>query len=127
VTATEVGIITTDAARLAAFYEAGLGFSVEAVYEFPRGSIYRLRRDLARCKLFQPVTGAADRPAAQNFYAFCGIGYGALLVDDAEAEVARACAHGATLLEGVVSHRPGARYALIEDPEGNTWEVLEEA
>ncbi len=126
-TAVEVGIVTTDAARLAAFYEAGLGFSVEAVYDFPQGSVYRLRRDGARCKLFQPATAVRDKPPAEHFSSYRGIGYGALLVDDAEAEVARACAHGATLLEGVISHRPGARYALIEDPDGNAWEVLEEA
>jgi hypothetical protein len=26
----------------------------------------------------------------------------------------------------VVAHRPGARYALLRDPEGNVWEILEE-
>jgi catechol 2,3-dioxygenase-like lactoylglutathione lyase family enzyme len=126
VTSAEVGIVTGDARRLAAFYEAGLGFTLDAVHEFPLGAVYRLRRDGARCKLFEPAEGARDRPAAAHFYSFRGLAYGALLVDDAEGEVARACAHGATLLEGVIAHRPGARYALIEDPEGNAWEILEE-
>jgi hypothetical protein len=26
----------------------------------------------------------------------------------------------------VVAHRPGARFALVRDPQGNVWEVLEE-
>jgi catechol 2,3-dioxygenase-like lactoylglutathione lyase family enzyme len=125
-TAVEVGIVTTDARRLAAFYQAGLGFSLESVFDFPRGSVYRLRRDAARCKLFQPAADVRDKPPAETFFAFRGIGYGALLVDDADAEVARARAEGATVLEGPIAHRPGARYALIEDPDGNVWEILEE-
>jgi uncharacterized glyoxalase superfamily protein PhnB len=40
--------------------------------------------------------------------------------------VDRAVAHGAEALVDVVAHRPGARYALIRDPQGNVWEILQE-
>jgi predicted enzyme related to lactoylglutathione lyase len=122
----EVGIVTTDAETLAAFYTAGLGFSVEAVHTFAAGSVHRLRRGDARCKLFQPSAGLEPRSAPEPWYARPGIVYGALLVDDAGAEVERARAAGGDVLHSVESHRPGARYALIRDPEGNVWEILEE-
>ena len=122
----EVGIVTADAETLADFYTAGLGFTVEAVHTFAAGSVHRLRRGEARCKLFQPAAGVEERPAPEPWYARPGIVYGALLVDDAGAEVERARAAGADVLHAVESHRPGARYALIRDPEGNVWEILEE-
>ena len=122
----EVGIVARDAARLAAFYCEGLGFEVDTVVELPQGSVTRLRRAGARCKLFQPAEGVTERPAADPWFAHPGITYAALLVDDAEAEVARARSAGAEVVTEVVAHRPGARYALLRDPEGNVWEILEE-
>lgn len=123
----EVGIVARDAGRLARFYGEGLGFEVVSVFEFPQGTVTRLRRGAARCKLFQPAEGVSDRPPAEPWHAHPGIAYGALLVDDAEAEVARARAAGAEILVEVVAHRPGARYAFLRDPEGNPWEILEES
>ena len=125
-TALEVGIVARDAARLTTFYVDGLGFTVETVYEFPRGSVHRLCRETARCKLFQPATPLAERPSFEPWYACPGTGYAALLVRSAEEEVERACSAGAVVLEELVSHRPGALYALISDPEGNIWEILQE-
>ena len=40
--------------------------------------------------------------------------------------VVRALAQVADLEADVIAHRPGARYALLRDPEGNVWEILEE-
>jgi len=125
-TAAEVGLVVRDAARLAAFYRDGLGFAVVSVFEFPQGSVTRLRRDDARCKLFQPSDDVGERPRSDPWFTQQAVGYAALLVDDAEAEVARARAAGAEIVTDVVAHRPGARYALLRDPEGNVWEILEE-
>jgi predicted enzyme related to lactoylglutathione lyase len=122
----EVGIVARDGERLARFYGDGLGFVVESTYEFPQGTVRRLRRGPARCKLFQPAEGAAERPHADPWYSLPGAAYAALLVDDADAEVARARAAGAEILVEPMSHRPGARYSLLRDPEGNVWEILEE-
>jgi catechol 2,3-dioxygenase-like lactoylglutathione lyase family enzyme len=122
----EVGIVTDDAARLVAFYRAGLGFEVDAVHTFARGTVHRLRRGQARCKLFEPSMVTVDRAAADPWYRARGTSYAALLVEDADAEVARARAAGAEILEEVAAHRQGARYALLRDPAGNVWEILEE-
>jgi hypothetical protein len=92
----EVGIVTGAAASLARFYVEGLGFAEEAEYTFPRGTVHRLRRGNARCKLFEPAGGVLDRPSADSWYAYGGTSYGALLVVDAIREVERAVAAGAT-------------------------------
>jgi catechol 2,3-dioxygenase-like lactoylglutathione lyase family enzyme len=122
----ELGIVARDAVALAEFYVDGLGFEVVAHYTFPQGSVHRLRRGPARCKLFQPADPVLDRPAGDTWHSYRGVTYGALLVTDADAEVARARAAGAEVLQEPISHRPGARYSLLADPEGNIWEILEE-
>ncbi|MCU1391374.1 MAG: Glyoxalase/bleomycin resistance protein/dioxygenase [Ilumatobacteraceae bacterium] len=123
----EVGIVSDDAAGLAAFYRDGFGFTVERVLQFPQGTVHRLRRDDACCKIYQPAEGAADRPAAEPWHANAGICYAALHVDDASAEVARAVRAGGSVLVPLSNHRPGAWFALVADPDGNVWEVLQEA
>ncbi|MCU1400007.1 MAG: Glyoxalase/bleomycin resistance protein/dioxygenase [Acidimicrobiales bacterium] len=125
-TTLEVGIVTVDAAALAAFYRDGFGFTVERVLEFPQGTVHRLRRDDACCKIYQPAAGAADRLTAEPWHANAGICYAALHVDDARAEVARAVGAGGSVLVPLSNHRPGAWFALVADPEGNVWEVLQE-
>ena len=125
-TTLEIGIVTDAADRLVAFYRDGFGFSVERSLTFPQGTVHRLRCGQARCKIFQPESGAEHRPPAEPWHRYRGIGYGALHVDDAEATVLAAVAAGATVVMPVTSHRPGARAALLADPDGNVWEVLEE-
>jgi catechol 2,3-dioxygenase-like lactoylglutathione lyase family enzyme len=123
----ELGLVTDDADRLLAFYTDGFGFELERSLTFPQGVVHRLRRDAACLKLFQPAEGAEARPPSEPWHRFGGITYGALHVDDAEATVAGAVAAGAGVLMALTSHRPGAKAALVTDPDGNVWEVLEES
>ena len=122
----EAGILSGDGAALAGFLVDGLGFTLLTTFDFPQGTVRRLRRDRARCKVFQPADGVEALPPADPWHGRGGFGYAALLVDDARTLVDRAAAHGAEVLTDVVSHRPGARYALLRDPQGNVWEILEE-
>ena len=126
-TALEAGIVSADAVRLAEFYRDGLGFTIENVFEFPQGSVHRLRRDEARLKIHRPVGGVEHRPAPDPWFRYGGHCYAALHVDDAAAEVARAASAGASVLVAVTNHRPGAWFGLIADPEGNVWEILQES
>lgn len=123
--AVEIGIVSTDAASLEPFYVQGLGFEVEATFTFERGSLRRLKRDDARCKIFEPVAPPSHQGGGP-IGSRAGIAYAALHVADLEPEVAAVLAAGGSLIEGPVAHRPGARYALIADPDGNVWELLEE-
>ncbi len=126
-TSVELGLVTDDAERLVAFYVAGLGFQVQRVLHFPQGDVHRLRCDDAQLKIYQPASGAEHRASPEPWHRYRATGYGALHVDDAESVVERAVAGGATVITTLTSHRPGAKFALICDPDGNVWEILQES
>ena len=122
----EAGIITADGAALAAFYVTGLGFTEDVVLTFAQGTVRRMSRDQARLKLYQPADGALAPPRPEPWHRDRGFGYAALQVDDIAAVVTAAVSHGASVIAPITPHRPGARFALLADPDGNVWEILEE-
>lgn len=81
----------------------------------------------ARAKVFVPAAPPPGGDAAAAWPDRAGFAYAALLVPDAAAALERAVAAGASVLAPVTAHRPGARMALVRDPQGNVWELLEEA
>ena len=122
----EAGIITAAAGPLLAFYRDGFGFELDSTREFPQGTVHRMRRGDAHIKLYQPAGGARPAPRPEPWHAEEGLTYAALHVDDAAAVLDQAVRAGASVLVEVTAHRPGARFALITDPQGNVWELLEE-
>lgn len=122
----EPGIVTADGAALAVFYCEALGFSVDAVLTFPQGEVRRLRRGEARLKLYQPAADRSIGPSPGEWPDRAGWAYAALHVADASAEVEAVRAGGGTVITEVTNHRPGACFALVSDPEGNVWELLQE-
>lgn len=127
VVSASVGIVTDDAGELLAFYRAGLGFALESSSELPQGTVHRLRRGQARCKLYVPVRAARRETRPDPWHAAVGMAYAALHVPDVEVAAAAARAAGAEVLHPPTAHRPGAAYALIRDPQGNVWELLQDA
>ena len=123
----EAGIVTPAADRLLDFYLDGLGFEVVTTMTFPQGTVHRLRRGDARVKLYQPSGGTRVVPRPRPWHAADGFAYACLHVDDLDHELDRVVRAGAEVLDGPTNHRPGARFALVADPEGNVWELLEEA
>ena len=125
VRALEAGLITADGERLACFYVDALGFTVDRTLEFPQGTVRRLSHGTALLKIFEP----ADAPmplADQPWNAGSGFRYAALHVVDAVSAVAAITAHGGTIVADVSTHRPGACFALVTDPDGNVWEIRQE-
>ncbi|MGV3760624.1 MAG: VOC family protein [Actinomycetota bacterium] len=115
-----------DPDRLARFLVDGLGFVADGGHRFPQGEVRRFRRDDARCKVFSPTAGAPAAEGGEGWPTHAGFAYAALLVPDADAALAQAVQAGATVMAELVAHRPGARMAMVRDPEGNVWELLEE-
>lgn len=122
----EAGIVTADADELARFYTDGLRFGLDRRLDFPQGLVIRLRSGDAGLKLFQPA--ALPRPGSRPtpWHAEDGFAYAALHVDDVDTVIPDVSAAGGTVLTPPTTHRPGARFALIADPEGNVWELLAE-
>ncbi|MDZ7675782.1 MAG: VOC family protein [Acidimicrobiales bacterium] len=125
-TALSAGIVTDQPDELLSFYGDALGLEVESSSEFPQGSIHRLRRGDARLKLYTPVDAVARTGRPDPWYRAAGFAYAALLLDDVEAAAASVERAGGEILVAPTSHRPGAVYALIADPQGNVWELLQE-
>jgi len=123
----EAGIVTGDVDVLADFYRDGMGFGVDSDTSFPQGRVVRMSRGAAHIKLYAPTEPPRPPTPRDVWHAEAGFTYASLLVDDAESFSAAAAAFGATVLTPVTAHRPGARFALLADPQGNVWEILQES
>ena len=126
----EAGLVGRDEPTLCAFYTDVLGFAVVERHSFAVGTVCRLARGDARIKIFFP-SAAVDPPvAADPWFRPGGWRYAALAVErvaDVDALAAAAVAARGQVLLAPADHRPGARMAMITDPEGNAWELLAEA
>lgn len=127
VNSASVGIVTDDPDELLTFYEAAFGFTVVSSSEFPQGAVHRLRAGDAHLKLYAPADGAAAPDRPEPWFRDRGMAYAALHVADAAVLADAARAAGGVVLTEPVSHRPGAVYALVRDPQGNVWELLQES
>jgi predicted enzyme related to lactoylglutathione lyase len=126
----EAGIVARDVESLRDFYTRVMGFAVVDRLDAEAGTVYKLRRGAARLKLFAPVGAVAPAAAAEPWFRSGGWRYAALYLerlDDVDALGAAVEAAGGRVLIAPVNHRPGARMALVCDPEENAWELLAEA
>lgn len=125
-TTLSAGIVTDDPDELIAFYGAAFGFEVDSTSAFPQGDVHRLRCEDAQLKLYAPAAGAAHPTRPDPWFRDRGFAYAALHRRDAAATVADVRRAGGVVLTEPVAHRPGAVYALVQDPQGNVWELLQE-
>jgi uncharacterized glyoxalase superfamily protein PhnB len=128
--ALEAGLVGRDEQVLIAFYTDVIGFELTGRLQFDVGVVCKLRRGAARLKIFFP-RASVDRPATiEPWFRPGGWRYAALnleRLEDVDALAAAAVASGCGVLLEPSSHRPGARAAMIIDPEGHAWELLAEA
>lgn len=125
----EAGIVGRDPEVLERFYTEVMGFAVVHRLHFDEfGTVLRLARDAAGLKLFFPAGAEVDPPRDDDpWYRAGGFRYAALSLDSPTAvdELAAAvAAGGGRVLIEPREHRPGARMALVTDPEGNPWELI---
>lgn len=128
-TALEAGIVARDLEVLERFYTEVFGFSPVARLQFDElGTVVRLARGAAGLKLYAPAGIALDPPRHDDpWYRAGGFRYAALVLDtpDEVDALETACgAAGGRVLLGAHEHRPGARMALVTDPEDNPWELI---
>jgi catechol 2,3-dioxygenase-like lactoylglutathione lyase family enzyme len=126
----EAGLVARDLEALGAFYTSVMGFQLVDRFDHAAGTVCKLRRGHARLKLFSSAAGVDPVAETEPWYRPGGWRYAALYLDAHAAVDALAtamAAAGGRVLIAPVDHRPGARMALVTDPEGNAWEVLAEA
>jgi uncharacterized glyoxalase superfamily protein PhnB len=128
--ALEAGLVGRDEQRLYAFYTRVLGFELVDRLEFGAGTVCKLRRDAARLKIFFPAEAVDPVATTEPWFGPGGWRYAALnleRLEEVDELVAAVEAADGRVLIAPASHRPGARMAMVCDPEGNAWELLAQA
>jgi catechol 2,3-dioxygenase-like lactoylglutathione lyase family enzyme len=128
--ALEAGIVGRDEVILCEFYTRVMGFALVERMEHAAGTVYKFRRGgEARLKIFFSADAVDPVAPIQPWFKPGGWRYAALYLDalaDVDALAAAVDASDGEVLIAPTNHRPGARMALVCDPEGNAWELIAE-
>ena len=117
--------MTDDAARALAFWRDTLGLVPDGELPFPGvGIVHRLRCGASTVKLLALEKPPAARAPRGGFSAATGLRYCTLTVANLDALVDECRARGYAIPVPVRPLRPGARVAMVEDPDGNTVELI---
>jgi catechol 2,3-dioxygenase-like lactoylglutathione lyase family enzyme len=123
--AIDLGVVTADGERALAFYRDTLGLSVDGEIPVPgMGLIKRLPCGDSVIKLFILDRAPPLRTATGGFSRQTGFRYCTLEVENLD-EVVGACRRdGHPIPVEIRDLRPGVRVAMVEDPDGNTIELM---
>jgi catechol 2,3-dioxygenase-like lactoylglutathione lyase family enzyme len=123
---TEVGLVAaTD--DLVAFYRDVFGLDVLEPRKLPTGVVHRLGHGDAMLKILVPATPpASPPPPPDQFWDVAGMRYFTLWVDTLDTVAPRCAQHGGVVTFGPIELRPGVHTMLVQDPDGNVVEVMEE-
>jgi catechol 2,3-dioxygenase-like lactoylglutathione lyase family enzyme len=120
----EIGIIVRDAEKSLAFYRDILGLEYVGDLTFPGNHMWRFQAGKSIVKLLaQDPPPQESNPAGDA--SASGLRYFSLFVANIDEVVADVEAAGATVAIAVTEFQPGARFAMVEDPEGNRIELLD--
>ena len=119
----EIGIVVRDADKSLAFYRDVLGLEYLGDLTFPGNHMWRFQAGKSVVKLLaQDPTPEAANPAGD--VPASGFRYLSLFVANIDEVVADVEAAGCPIAIPVTEFQPGARFAFVEDPEGNRIELL---
>lgn len=123
----DLGIVVRDIDACLPFYRDAVGLKPIFDFDLPGGShMWQLACGDSVVKLVThtPTPAAANPPGGSN--GGTGLRYWTLHVDDIDAAVAACVDAGAPVTLPILEMMPGLRIAMVEDPEGNTLEFLEQ-
>jgi len=120
----EVGLVSGDRAIVDFLAEV---FELEPLPPVAAGPgmLHKLQSPGAVLKVMIPANPPEAAKAAEPFLARTGLRYLTFFVDDLDAVLARATARRAKIQYGPAERGGGVRIAVIEDPDGNTMEVVQ--
>jgi catechol 2,3-dioxygenase-like lactoylglutathione lyase family enzyme len=123
----DVAIVVRDPAACLPFYRDALGLRLVFDLDLPTGShMWQFAVGECAVKLVSHETtpDAANPPGGSM--GGTGLRYWTMGVDDIDAAIAPCVTAGAPIPLPVTQLMPGIRIAMIEDPEGNVVELLEQ-
>jgi len=121
----DVGFVSTDRS-LVDFLAVVFDLTELAPLVFPQGTVHRVQGPSGLIKVMVPAEPPAAPPAAEQFHAIAGLRYITVRVTDLDGVVARATTHGGSVVIGPRDLGPGVRLVVLNDPDGNAIEVIEE-
>jgi predicted enzyme related to lactoylglutathione lyase len=123
----DLGIVVRDIDACLPFYRDVLGLPLLFDFDLPGGShMWQLKVGPGVVKLVThaPTPAAANPPGGSR--GGTGLRYWTITVDDIDAAIAPCEAAGAPIPMRITQLMPGIRIAMVEDPEGNVVELLEQ-
>lgn len=123
--AIDVGVVTNNEPAMLSFYQGLLGFADAGEVTLPGfGVLKKLRFGESVLKLLI-AERKAEIGATPSFAARSGFRYLAFEVRDLVGVVRQCRDMGCTILNDVMTLRPGVMAAMVADPDGNAVEFLE--
>jgi len=120
----EAGFVSTDRSLVDFLAEV---FELDPLEPVDVGfaTLFRLQSPGGVLKVMVPNRPPKPGARAQPFYALGGLRYLTLYVDDLDGIVERATTRGGQVVHGPTDLGPGTRIAVLEDPDGNPFEVVQ--
>lgn len=126
-TALDLGVVTDNGEVMLQFYRDVLGFPEAG--EVPiaeRGTLKKLQCGDSIFKILVLDKTVENKVRGGGYAAATGYRYCCLSVTNLEAIVSQCREAGHRIAVDIVSPRPGLKAAMIEDPDGNTIELMEQ-
>lgn len=122
--ALDVGLISTNGARMVSFYKDILGLAQDPDVTIPHyGTIHKFNCGNSVLRIMVPVT-APEKVAGGSFMSRDGLRYITLNIDNLD-EMVKACKDfGCAVPVDIRDLRPGVRCAQVQDPDGNHVEFI---
>lgn len=123
-TALDVGLISTNGARMVAFYRDVLGLAQDPDVTIPHyGTIHKFNCGESILRIMVPVS-TPEKVAGGAFMSRDGLRYITLNIDNLD-EMVKACKDfGCAVPVDIRDLRPGVRCAQVQDPDGNHVEFI---
>ena len=121
----DLGIVTDNGDAMLSFYRDTLGLEPVAEIPFPgTGTIHKHACGDGFVKVLVLDAPAATQGSKDGFTAATGIRYFGLDIANLEETVEACRAAGHKVAVEIRDLRPGVKVAMIEDPDGNTLELM---
>jgi catechol 2,3-dioxygenase-like lactoylglutathione lyase family enzyme len=123
----DLGIVTNDAAGAVGFYRDLLGFEDLGETPMPGGAMHRLQCGTSTIKIVTPRKAPPATAPGGGIQGATGYRYWTISVANLADIVAKCEAAGTKIAVPITELRPGVTIAIVEDPDGNWVEFLDQA